>query len=227
MTAPTELPEQFNVSTAFLDRNVDEGRGGRVAIYAGDERITYQTLLNQVNRAGNALRALGVRPEERVLLLMLDTPEFAYLFWGAIRIGAVAVPTNTALKPHDYAYMLRDSRATVLAVSEEPPPAIEPALAGRGSPRHVVVAGAGAPGPGRHALRDLLSASDPHLDPAPTHRDEPAFWLWSSGSTGAPKGTVHLHHDMVCAVDLYAEAVLRIRDDDVCLSIAKLFFAYG
>src|SRR3989442_579588 len=99
MTAPTELPEQFNVSTAFLDRNVDEGRGGRVAIYAGDERITYRTLLSQVNRAGNALRALGVRPEERVLLLMLDTPEFAYLFWGAIRIGAVAVPRTRRSSP--------------------------------------------------------------------------------------------------------------------------------
>ena len=227
MAAPLELPEQFNVSTAFLDRNLDEGRGDRVAIYAGDDRITYRTLLSQVNRAGNALRDLGVRPEERVLLLMLDTPEFAYLFWGAIRIGAVAVPTNTALKPHDYAYMLRDSRATVLAVSEELLPAVEPALAGQGALRHVVVAGAGAPGAGRHALRDLLAGADPHLDPAPTHRDEPAFWLWSSGSTGAPKGTVHLHHDMVCAAELYARTVLGIRDDDVCLSIAKLFFAYG
>src|SRR5437879_483117 len=227
MGASPEIPEQFNVSTAFLDRNLDEGRGDRVAIHAGDERITYRTLLNKVSRAGNALRDLGVRPEERVLLLMLDAPEFAYLFWGAIRIGAVAVPTNTALKPHDYAYMLRDSRASVLVVSEELLPAVEPALAGPSSLRQVVVAGAGAPGPGRLALRDLLVASDPHLDPAPTHRDEPAFWLWSSGSTGAPKGTVHLHHDMVCAADLYAGAVLGIRDDDVCLSIAKLFFAYG
>jgi len=227
MTAAIDLPEEFNVSTAFLDRNLAEGRGSRVAIYAGDERITYHTLASQVNRAGNALRALGVRPEERVLLLMLDTPEAAYLFWGAIRIGAVAVPTNTALRPPDYAYMLRDSRAAVLVVSEELLPAVDPALGDWGSLRHIIVAGAGTPGPGRHALRDLMSAADPRLDPAPTHRDEPAFWLWSSGSTGAPKGTVHLHHDMVWAAELYARTLLEMHADDVCFSVAKLFFAYG
>lgn len=227
MTAPVELPETFNVSTAFLDRNLEQGRGNRVAIYAGDERITYQTLLAQVNRAGNALRALGVRPEERVFLLMLDTPELAYLFWGAIRIGAVAVPTNTALRSPDYAYMLRDSRAGVLVVSAELLPAVEPVLRDVPTLRHVVVAGGGARGPHQHALQDLLAAAAPALDPAPTHKDEPAFWLWSSGSTGAPKGTIHLHHDMVHAADLYAGAVLAIRESDICLSIAKLYFAYG
>jgi len=128
MTASVDVPETFNVSTAFLDRNLEQGRGDRIAIYAGDDRITYRVLLAQVNRAGNALRALGVRPEERVFLLMLDSPDLASLFWGAIRIGAVAVPTNTALKSHDYAYMLRDSRAAVLVVSEELLPAVELSL---------------------------------------------------------------------------------------------------
>src|SRR5438105_14562141 len=99
MPPAADVPEDFNVSTAFLDRNLEQGRGDRVAIYAGDDRITYRTLLSQVNRAGNALRDLGVRPEERVLLLMLDTPEFAYLFWGPIRIGAGAAPTHTAPRP--------------------------------------------------------------------------------------------------------------------------------
>ena len=226
MTVPIELPERFNVSTAFLDRNLEQGRGDRAAIYAGDEKITYHRLLEQVNRAGNALRGLGVRPEERVFLLLLDSPELAYLFWGAIRIGAVAVPTNTGLKPHDYDYMLRDSRAGVLVVSEELLPAIEPVLAGLPALRHVVVAGSQAP-PGRHALRDLLASADPALDPAPTHRDEPAFWLWSSGSTGAPKGTIHLQHDMVCTADLYARPVLGMREDDICFSVAKLYHAYG
>ncbi len=227
MTASVEVPETFNVSTAFLDRNIEQGRGDRVALYAGDERITYRTLLAQVNRAGNALRALDVRPEERVFLLMLDSPDLAYLFWGAIRIGAVAVPTNTALKPQDYAYMLRDSRAGVLVVSAELLPAAEPALRDLPALRHVIVAGASVPGPNRHALGTLLAAADPALDPAPTHRDEPAFWLWSSGSTGAPKGTIHLHHDMVATADLYARTVLEIRESDVSFSIAKLYFAYG
>lgn len=227
MTSPADLPERFNVSTAFLDANLEQGRGDRVAIYAGDERITYRRLLEQVNRAGNALRGLGVRPEERVFLLMLDSPDLAYLFWGAIRIGAVAVPTNTALKPHDYAYMLRDSRAGALVVSEELLPAVEPVLGDLPALRHVLVAGSQAPSSGRHALRDVVAAADAALDPAPTHRDEPAFWLWSSGSTGAPKGTIHLHHDMVYTADLYARAVLGIRERDICFSIAKLYFAYG
>ncbi len=225
MITTIEIPETFNVSTAFLDRNVEQGRGDRVAIYAGDTPITYRELLSQVNRAGNALRALGVRPEERVFILMLDAPEFAYLFWGAIRIGAVAVPTSTALRTPDYTYMLRDSRATVLALSESLLPAVEEVLSHVPSLRHVIVAG--QPRLGQHALQDLLAGADPHLDPAPTHKDEPAFWLWSSGSTGAPKGTVHLHHDMVVTADLYAQNILGIEERDICLSIAKLFFAYG
>ncbi len=225
MIRSIELPEVFNVSTAFLDQNLERGREDRVAIYAGDRQITYRALAAQVNRAGNALRGLGVRPEERVFLLLLDSPEFAYVFWGAIRIGAIPVPTNTALKAHDYAYMLRDSRAAALVVSEELLPSVEEVLPGLPNLRHVVVAG--EPRRGQHALRDLLEAADPQLAPAPTHRDEPAFWLWSSGSTGAPKGTVHLHHDMVYAADLYAQGILGIEERDVCFSIAKLYFAYG
>jgi len=225
MVAAGTLPERFNVSTAFLDRNVEVGRGDRVAIHAGDDRITYGALLARVNRAGNALRALGVRPEERVFLLMLDSPELVEVFWGAIRIGAIAVPTNTALTPRDYAYMLRDSRAPVLVVSEALLPSIESALGDAPDLRHVLVAG--TPRAGQRSLRDVLAAASSELAPAPTHRDDAAFWLWSSGSTGLPKGTVHLHHDMVCASDLYARQVLGITERDVCFSVAKLFFAYG
>jgi benzoate-CoA ligase family protein len=232
MTSTLEIPETFNVSAAFIEHNLDAGRGGAVALYAGEQRITYGELALKVNRAGNALRGLGVRPEERVFLLLLDVPEFAYLFWGAIRMGAVPVPTNTALKPQDYAYMLRDSRARVLAVSDALLPLVEPLFADLPDLRHVVVAGeetaaAGRGGPARHRVADLLAGADDRLAPASTHRDEPAFWLWSSGSTGAPKGAVHLHHDMVWCAELYGRGVLGIGPDDVCLSVAKLYFAYG
>jgi len=233
MAPALDIPDAFNVTTAFIDHNLEAGRGRATAIYAGDEQVSYGELAAQVNRAGNALRGLGVRPEERVFLLLLDGPEFAYLFWGAIRIGAVPVPTNTALKPQDYAYMLRDSRARVLAVSDALLPLVEPLLGDVPDLQHVVVvgrgeaAGGGTRGPARHRFADLLAAAEPRLAPAATHRDEPAFWLWSSGSTGAPKGTVHLHHDMVWCAELYGRGVLGIEPGDVCLSVAKLYFAYG
>ena len=113
-----QLPSEFNVATHFVDRHLEERRGGKVAFVCGDEQVTYAELHQRVNRAGNALQRLGVRREERVALLLLDTPEFAYCFFGAIKIGAVAVPLNTLLKPAEYQYMLNDCRARILIVSE-------------------------------------------------------------------------------------------------------------
>jgi benzoate-CoA ligase family protein len=222
------LPQRFNVATYFVDRNILEGRAQNIAIECGELRVTYQQLFERTNRAGNALRKLGVRTEERVLLLLLDSPEFLYSFFGAIKIGAVAIPVNTQAKPHDYEYILNDSRAAVAIVSESLLPQLQ-AIPGQNLPhlREIVVAGA-RNHPQQHAcLSDLMEAASPDLAAASTSRDGPAFWLYSSGSTGASKGCVHLHHDMVVSSHHYAHAILKINERDRCLSVARLFFAYG
>src|SRR2546430_265250 len=125
MAAQFTFPPDFNVATHFVDRNVAEGRGEDIAVETASERITYHQLLERVNRFGNVLRSLDIRPEERVMLLLLDSPEFAYAFFGSIKAGAVPVPVNTLLKPYDYEYLLKDSRARVLIVSEALLPQIQ------------------------------------------------------------------------------------------------------
>lgn len=220
------LPRDFNAAAHFVDRHLHEGRAAKVAIECGEQRVTYTQLHERVNRLGNALLDLAVRPEERVLLLLLDTPEFAYSFFGAIKIGAVAVPVNTLLKPDDYAFLLNDCRARVAIVHEELLPHIHRIPADRlRYLQHIIVVGA-AHG-GMHSFSTLLANSSPHLDPVPTCKDDPAFWLYSSGSTGFPKGCIHLQHDMVVTSELYAKGVLGMTAEDRCFSVAKLFFAYG
>jgi benzoate-CoA ligase family protein len=220
------LPETFNVAAYFVDRNVVEGRGTNVAIESGEERISYAQLLEQTNRTGNALRQLGVRPEERVVLLLPDIPEFLFCFFGTVKIGAVAVPTSTFLKPHAYEYLLNDSRAGVMLVSEALLPVVQ--LIPRDRLRYlrqIVVVGESKQG--HPSLADLMAATSPHLDPETTSRDDVAFWLYSSGSTGAPKACIHLHHDMVVCSELYAQGILQMTEQDRCYSVARLFFAYG
>jgi benzoate-CoA ligase family protein len=222
------LPETFNVATYFVDRNVSEGRGGRIAIECEDEKVSYQQLLERTNRAGNALRELGVRIEERVLLLLPDMPEFLYCFFGAIKIGAVAVPVSTSAKSHEYEHMLADSRARVAIVSENLLSLIEQIPKER--LRHlgnILVVGPRASATNHLELGKLMEAASPRLEAEPTSKDDSAFWLYSSGSTGASKGCVHLHHDMVVCSELYAKGILKINENDRCYSVARLFFAYG
>src|SRR6266849_9195014 len=220
------LPETFNVATYLVDRNVLEGTAGRIAIECGGEQVTYQQLLERTNRAGNALRRLGVRRGERVLLVLQDTPEFLYLFFGAIKIGAETIPTNTLLKPREYEYLLNDSRASVVLVSE----ALWPQL--RSIPRERVshlreIVVVGTPHPLHLCLAELMDTASPELEPEPTSKDDVAFWLYSSGSTGLPKGCLHLHRDMVVCSELYAKNILQMDERDRCYSVARLFFAYG
>jgi benzoate-CoA ligase len=223
----SSIPSEFNVATYFVDRNVIEGRGDNTAIESGDQRITYRQVLDNVNRFGTALRdRLNIRIEERVLLLLLDCPEYAYSFFGAIKIGAVPIPTSTLFKPADYEYILNDSRARVVVISEALLPQLQAIQAERlRYLRDVVVVG-NAPA-GMYAFDELLGNASPELQAEPTSKDDPAFWLYSSGSTGSPKGCVHLHHDMLVCTELYARGVLGITERDRCFSVAKLFFAYG
>ena len=221
-----ELPEIFNAATHFVDRNVEEGRARKVAFECGAERVTYAEVAERVNRFANALRRLGVQPEQRVALILLDTPAFAYSFFGAIKAGAVPVPLNTLWRARDYQFALNDSGARVLVISA--------ALLGEFSAidraalrrlAHVIVVG-NAP-QGALSFDNLLAESPVSCDAEPTHRDGMAFWLYSSGSTGSPKGCVHLQHDMVVCAESYAQSVLGMREQDRCFSVAKLFFAYG
>ena len=220
-----EIPHRFNVAAYFIDRHIGEARGAKIAIECGDERVTYRQLFERVNRAGNALRQLGLRMEERVFLALEDTPEFIYCFFGAIKIGAVPVPVNTYLKPAEFQYLLNDCRARVAIISAALRPQFEaiPCDALQCLQQRVFV-GQGGDG---STLQSLMEAASPELAAETTTRDDVAFWLYSSGSTGPPKGCVHLHHDMVVTSELYAKNILGIAENDRCFSVAKLFFAYG
>ncbi|HEU0093007.1 MAG TPA: benzoate-CoA ligase family protein [Vicinamibacteria bacterium] len=215
----------LNAASWFVDRNVAEGRDRFPAFHCEGRTLTYADVQELVNRSGNALLELGIQREDRVALLCHDAPEFLGALWGAIKIGAVPVPINTFLKPVEWLYCLDDSRARVLVISA---PLVEPAAAAlerAAHLRHVLVAG-GPAGP-HLSYEDRCARAKTDLVAAATARDDPAFWLYSSGSTGAPKAAVHLQRDMVVCSETFARHVLGIRSTDTVFSAAKLFFAYG
>jgi benzoate-CoA ligase len=186
----------FNMATPLVDRHVQEGRGDRPALHLPAGDVTYAELQRLVNRAGNALTAMGVMPEQRVAILLPDCAQFVAAFIGAMKIGAVPVPLNTAARPAELSYMLGDCRARVLIADAT-------------------------------RFSAACAAASPDLEAFPTGVDEPCYWLYSSGTTGSPKGVVHLHGDMLACVTPYAQEVVRIEPEDITFSVARLFFSYG
>jgi benzoate-CoA ligase family protein len=203
-----EIPaaaDRYNAST-LLDANLAAGRGGKTAISCGSEQVTYDELYARACGVGSKLRELGATPGERVLLVMDDCAALPALFLGAMRVGAVPVPVNPLYAAEEYGFFVADSGARIAVV--------DAACAEKVRAPHVVV------------LDELVGAGD-DVPPAPTRSDDPAFWLYSSGSTGHPKGVVHRQRDILVTCETYARHVLGIREDDITFSTTKLFHAYG
>ena len=219
-----EYSNVFNVSVPFIDRHLDEVRGGKAAVVFDDtgETVNYMQLAERVNRCGNLLKSLAGEPDGRVLMVVKDCPEFFYVFWGAIKAGMVPVLLNTLLRADDYRHIIEDSGCAGLVYSPEYREEVTRALAGtEHHPTFVMCT------EGPSSVADMLEEASAILEPAPTSADSECFWLYSSGSTGRPKGAVHKHRDIVTTCVHYADATLGIVEDDVCFSAAKLFFAYG
>lgn len=219
------LPREFNLAAHLLDRALESGWSDRVALVCGDEIYTYGQLADEVNRAGNLLLGLGVQAEQRVALLVGDSPAFATVFLGAMKIGAVPVPFQGMLRTHEYRYLLQDSRARVLLVEAALLPRIQAVLMDSPWLEHVLVCSGSVEG--YQSLPEGLMDAPAELAPAPTSPDDVAFWIYSSGATGFPKAAVHLHHDALYCCRTFAEQVLAISGSDVTLSVPRLSCSYG
>jgi benzoate-CoA ligase family protein len=205
-----------------VDCRVEEGLAEKVAFIAADATLTYEALRRQVNRAGALLRELGVRREQRVLLVLDDSTVFPIAFLAAMKIGAVPVPVSVLDTEEHFRHYVADTYTELVVTDVGCLSRLQSALQGG---VHFLVRG--GEGPGITELDDALAAQSPELDPVAVHRDDMAFWLYSSGSTGKPKGVVHLHHDIAVTCENYAGGVLGITGEDVTFSTTKLFHAYG
>jgi len=226
---PLQIPQSYNVAADLLSRQLQAGRGDEIAVHAGDRTWTYRQIAELVDRAGNALLALGLAPEQRVLIVLPDSPELVAAYLGTMKAGGVAVPCNSFLGPAEYAYFLRESRAPIVVTTAELWPKVAPGLVDRPAAR-ILIVGAADEVPGDSRLLSwsrATAAAAAELQAADTHRDEPAFWLWTSGSTGEPKAAVHLHQDWPWCCHLYAQGVLGLTAGDRTFSASKLFHAYG
>ena len=218
-----EIPREYNAAHDLLARNASRAVKPAFIDASTGNALSYGELTRQAHRFANALRARGFQPESRVLMAMLDTPEWPVVFLGCILAGVVPIAANTLLTAPDFEFMLRDSRAQALFVSKPLLATFDGIVGKLPALKSVIVAG----GEGPDSVAGLVASGDDKQEVAATCSDDPCFWLYSSGSTGTPKGTVHLHSHLIQTAELYGRAVLGIREDDVVYSAAKLFFAYG
>jgi benzoate-CoA ligase family protein len=232
------MAELFNACEYLLDRRIAAGDGDRLALTGPVGDLSYTDLLDRVRRTAAGLRAIGVQPEQRILMVMADSPHFAVVYLAAMRVGAIPVPVSTMLRSGGIAELLRDSRARFLAVTSEFAAAAESAVAAAPDLAGVLAdfpafpAGGAASPAARPSsvpvyLFDELAASAPDDFVYGSTADSPAFWLYTSGTTGTPKGAMHRHGSIPVVCETYGRQVLGIKPDDRCLSAAKAFFAYG
>jgi benzoate-CoA ligase family protein len=235
--AADTVPRNYNFAADILERNLRAGRAGKAAFIDPRGTWTYGQLAERVECFGRVLRQRGIKREERILVCLTDTIDWPTAFLGAIKAGVVPVPVNTLMTEDDYGFFLADSRARMLVVSEPLLPRFAKLIAACPELEHVIVSG--QTGCGYRRFEDLIEdaaheraeerARDPAPRPstAPTSRDDMCFWLYTSGSTGTPKAAVHSHADLELTDELYGGPILGLTENDVCYSVAKLFFAYG
>jgi benzoate-CoA ligase len=219
------VPRDYNFAADVLASNLAAGRANKPAYIDARGPHTYGQLADRVARFAAALRGLGLRREERVLMALTDTIDWPTAFLGCLKAGIIAVPVNTLLTEDDYRFMLADSRAKCLVVSEPLFAKFEKLIGESPDLEHVIVSGETPHG--YRLFEDLIGADEPEDTTAPTTCDDMAFWLYTSGSTGKPKGAVHVHGSLKLTADLYGTPVAGLKESDVVYSVAKLFFAYG
>ena len=220
-----EIPAEFNLSTFLLDRHLEENRGGKIAIFYEDKSFTYEEVIKEANCVGNTLLELGVEQENRIMICLPDCPEFIFSYFGAMRIGAVPVPVSTMALTTDYSYYLNNSRAKVLITNEELAPKFMAIRNELKYLRHFIVVG--QPEQGQLNYYELVGNASSSLEVTTTSKDDMAFWLYSSGTTGTPKGVVHLHHDLLYFMPPHTKEVVSMTEDDIVFSSSKLYFSYG